>query len=82
MLNFCYYAEKITQILDFEKKVKKGVDNKKLIWYINCALWKRAQENDLWKLSKTSIWVAKETNYLNKIRNNLFFFESLILAQD
>ena len=49
------------------KKLKKGVDKGKSIWYITSALWKRKPKtkgrsnvNDLWKLSKKSkIWVAR-----------------------
>ena len=44
----------------FLKKLKKVVDIGWVIWYIIRALWKKSAKNDLWKLSKTSIWVARK----------------------
>ena len=44
------------------KKSKKAVDKHKNVWYIRNATCKERQQKrkDLWKLSKTSIWEARE----------------------
>ena len=66
LVNFfnCYWKKMIKE--KKLKKLKKRLDIIKNKWYIRniCSKKRAAKENDLWKLSKTSIWVAKETNEL------------------